>query len=86
MELVYFENSYWEDYTVVENRDSEDVLMSISIDGFPEDDSKSGEVIAKVWLTKHRDIVVDWHNNMYRMNDTVLKLVEDSKKVLKRGY
>ena len=86
MELVYFENSYLEDYTVVENRDSEDVLMSISIDGFPEDDNKSGEVIAKVWLTKHKDIVVDWHNNMYRMNDTVLKLVEDSKKVLKRGY
>lgn len=86
MELVYFENSYWEDYTVVENRDSEDVLMSISIDGFPEDDNKNGEVIAKVWLTKHKDIVVDWHNNMYMMNDTVLKLVEDSKNVLKRGY
>lgn len=83
MELVFFENSYWEDYTVEEN---EDALASIFIDGFPEDANESGEVVAKVWITKHKDIVVDWHNNMYRMNNIVLELIEDSKRLLRNGY
>lgn len=86
MELVYFENSYWEDYTTEANIDSEDVLASISIDGFPEDPNESGEVIATVWITKHKDIVVNWHNNAYRMNEIVLELIEDSKRMLKNGY
>lgn len=86
MELVYFENQYWEDYTVEPNRDSEDALASIFIDGFPEDANESGEVVAKVWITRHKDIIVDWHNNAYRMNDTVLELIEDSKRLLKNGY
>ena len=83
MELVYFENSYWEDYTIEGN---EDALASIFIDGFPEDENESGEVVVKVWITKHKDIIVDWHNNAYRMNDTVLELIEDSKRLLRNGY
>lgn len=83
MELVFFENQYWEDYTVEEN---EDALASIFIDGFPEEANESGEVVAKVWITKHKDIIVDWHNNAYRMNDTVLELIEDSKRLLRNGY
>ena len=83
MNLVFFENNYWEDYTVEEN---EDALASIYIDGFPEDANESGEVVAKVWITKHKDIIVDWHNNAYRMNDTVLELIEDSKRLLRNGY
>lgn len=86
MELVYFENQYWEDYTVEPNKDSEDALASIFIDGFPEDENESGEVVATVWITKHKDIVVDWHNNMYRMNDTVLELIESSKRLLRNSY
>lgn len=86
MELVYFENNYWEDYTVEADRDSEDALASIFIDGFPEDENESGEVVAKVWITKHKDIIVDWHNNMYRMNDVVLELIEDSKRLLRNEY
>lgn len=86
MELAFFENNYWEDYTVEADKDSEDALASICIDGFPEDENESGEVVAKVWITKHKDIIVDWHNNAYRMNDTVLELIEDSKRILRKEY
>lgn len=83
MELVYFDNSYWEDFST--NKE-EDALGCICIDGFPHDEDASGEVVAKVWITKHKDIIVDWHNNGYRMNETVLELIEDSKRLLKNGY
>jgi hypothetical protein len=46
----------------------------------------SGEVVAMVWITKHKDIIVDWHNNGYRLNETVLELIEDSKKELRERY
>lgn len=83
MELVYFNNSFWEDFEI--NKE-EDALGCISIDGFPYDEDASGEVVARVWITKHKDIIVDWHNNGYRMNETVLELIEDSKRLLKNGY
>ena len=41
MELVYFENSYWEDYSV--NKE-EDALASIYIDGYPYDENAEGKV------------------------------------------
>ena len=83
MELVYFENSYWEDYSV--NKE-EDALASIYIDGYPYDENAEGQVVAKVWITQHKDIFVDWHHNGYRMNETVLELIEESKKKLKEEY
>ena len=83
MELVYFENSYWEDYSV---NKQEDALASICIDGHPHDENAEGQVVAKVWITKHKDIIVDWHHNGYRMNETVLELIEESKKKLKEEY
>lgn len=83
MKMVYFENNYLEDYSISKD---EDALASISIDGFPEDENESGEVVAMVWITKHKDIIVDWHNNGYRLNDSVLELIEESKKELRERY
>lgn len=79
MKLVYFKNGYWEEYSIEKN---EDALACVYIDGYPEDENESGEVVVAVWITKHKDIIVDWHNNAYRMNDTVLELIEDSKAFL----
>ena len=78
-ELVYFQNTHFEEYSA--NKE-DDALANICIDGYPFDDNAEGKVIARVWITKHKYIVVDWHCNEYRMNDTVLKLIEDSKRKL----
>jgi len=43
-------------------------------------------VVAVVWLTKHGDIVVDWHDNGYRTNVTVLDLIKESKSKLLEEY
>lgn len=83
MEFEYFENNYWEEFNEEEN---DDALAAITIDGFPYDENEEGEVVAKVWITKHKDILVDWHHNGYRMNETVLELIEQSKKDLKEEY
>ena len=49
------------------------------IDGYPEDENESGEVVATVVQTTHGDIAVVWHDNGYRMNETVLSLIEEIK-------
>ena len=72
-DLVDFENSYG---------DVEDGNEFICIDGYPADENAEGEVVAKVWKTKHGDIIVDWHDNGYRLNKQVLELIEDSKRQL----
>lgn len=49
------------------------------IDGFTDDDNDVGTVIATVVLTAHDDIITNWHQNGYRLNQTVLKLINDAK-------
>ena len=71
--LVSFENSY---------RGEEDGNSFIAIDGFPDDENEEGEVVAIVWCTPHNDIVISWNNNAYRLNETVLNLIEESKREL----
>ena len=83
MKLVCFENTYWEDYSIDKE---EDALASICIDGFPYDENEEGQVVAKVWITKHKDIIVDWHHNGYRMNETVLELIKEAKEKLLEEY
>ena len=80
--LVSFENTFSEFGCGVE----EDAFGYITIDGYPEDEDQPGEVVAHVWITKHGDIVVDWHDNCYRENDWVLELIEDSKRTLREEY
>ena len=45
----------------------DDTLLRVYIDGYPEDNTKSGTVIATVSLTRRKDLVVDWHRNDYRL-------------------
>ncbi len=69
-DLVYFENNYGD----TDERGNEFVC----IDGFPADDNEEGRVVATVFLTPHNDIVVDWHDNGYRLDKTVLTLVDQA--------
>ena len=71
--FVSFENSY---------SGEENGNRFITIDGFPIDENEEGEVVAVVWCTPHNDIVVDWHNNGYRLNTHCLELIEESKRIL----
>lgn len=82
--LVHFENTFHEYF----NHDTpdNDAFGCITIDGHPADENQSGEVIARVWISNHGDIIVDWHENGYRMNDIVLNLIEESKEILKQNY
>lgn len=75
---VEFDNSY--------GTTDDDGNEFICIDGFPKEDGGNeaeGTVIATVYKTPHEDFVVSWHHNAYRMNTTVLKLIEDAKARLK---
>lgn len=77
-EFTYFENNYWCGFKEGEAEDAKDVIY---IDGFSEDDGE-GAVVVKVWLTKHNDIIVDWHDCRYQENSTVLELIEETKQKL----
>ena len=81
--LVYFENNYVNDYRNNPDESEDNRVFDITIDGYPEDENEEGEVVAVLILTKHNDIIVEWHDNMYRMNQNVLDLVEESKKILR---
>lgn len=78
-EYVVFTNNYMEETA---NEMENDTIARICIDGFPEGELAEGAVIATVAITKHEDIVVDWHLNSYRMNNQVLDLIDESKSML----
>ena len=60
--------------THVDADDSSNIVYYI--DGFPADESAEGTVIATITLTPHNDIVIDWHHNGYRLNQSVLELID----------
>ena len=68
--LVYFENVYKD----IDERGN----IFVCIDGYPIDENAEGKVVATVYLTPHRDIVVVWHDNLYCLNTTVVALVEET--------
>lgn len=76
-EYVFFENTHRET--------DEDGNEIIAIDGYPIDPNASGAVIANVIKTPHNDIVTVWNLNAYRLNATVLALIENSKNLLKES-
>lgn len=56
--------------------------LTFYIDGYPNNEKEEGTVIATVTVTPHDDIYVDWHHNGYRMNDSVLGLINDIKNII----
>lgn len=84
-DLVSFENNYI--LTKKDFWESEgDIVASITIDGYPEDENEPGEVVAVVYITTHEDYVVHWVNRIYQFTPQVLELVDESKKILKEIY
>ena len=60
------------------------ILAAVSIDGWKTDqDDEQGEVIANVILTLRGDVVVDFHNNGARMNESVLSAIKAAKEKLR---
>lgn len=79
-DLVSFENTYIQTPEELKNDPfSDGALACVTIDGFPADEDGEGEVVCVVWLTTAGKFIVAWHHNGYRMNKSVLELVEDSK-------
>lgn len=84
-DLVSFENNFVQTkYAFWESEG--DVVASVTIDGYPEDENESGEVIAVVYITAHGDYVVHWVNRIYQFTPQVLEMVEESKQILKEIY
>lgn len=85
MEYVEFNNTYVQSYDSFEKNEG-DIFASITIDGYPSDENLEGASVAEVFITMHRDIVVAWHKNAYRLNTDVLALIEESKTTLYGMY
>lgn len=84
-DLVSFENNFVQ--TKVDFWESEgDIVASVTIVGYPEDENELGEVIAVVYITTHGDYVVHWANRIYQFTPQVLEMVDESKKILKEIY
>lgn len=72
--------------------DERETLVYADIDGYPADENAEGTVICRVWMLKetdqmgHRKYLVNWHQNAYRANDEVLKLVRQAKDDLKKYF
>lgn len=64
--------------------DGDDAVMKCYVDGYPADEDGTGTVIAAVSLTRNGDVVVDWHHNGYRMEPSVLELVDEAKDLLSK--
>jgi len=61
-----------------------DLLAAVTIDGWKTAcDTEQGTVIATVILTKHGDIVTDFHDNGARMDTQVLCAIKEAKQTLK---
>lgn len=70
-----------------DNPDEHHALAYADIDGYPADEDAEGTVICRVWLLKEKSgiypkYLVNWHHNGYRMNKSVLELVNVAKKGL----
>lgn len=56
------------------------LLAGITIDGWTSDnDAEEGTVIAAVLLSRHGDIIVDWHDNGARLFRNVLQAIDEAK-------
>ncbi len=77
--LVSFENSYRQGHDELKHdEDMQGAWACDTIDGFPENEDEDGEVVCVVYITNNAQFIVDWHNNAYRMNETVRELIKES--------
>lgn len=80
---MYYENNYFcEGPETLDNGLKSAYKYAATIDAYP-DNNAPGYVVAEVFLTKHNDIVISWHDNRERMNVTVLNLINDAVKRLR---
>lgn len=64
-----------------------DVLARISIDGWKtEEDWEEGAVIARVLLSKHGDVLVDYFDGVARIDRTAQEAIREAKEVLKEHF
>lgn len=67
--------------------DEGDILASVSIDAWKtEDDNEEGRVIACVLLSKHGDILVDYHDNVARGNEMAQEAISEAKEQLREYF
>ncbi len=78
-----FKNNFKQYFKPQENHE---FLASITIDWFPQNPDEEGKVIAEVKLTKQGEMVIDWRENKYKENKTVLDLIKKSKEKLLEEY
>ena len=72
------------DYEFEHIERDDDVMLGISIDGWKTaDDNEPGQVIAHVLLTKHGDMIVEWHDMDGLRQRRVLEAIEEAKARLK---
>lgn len=84
-DLVSFENNFVQTKEAFWESEG-DIVASVTIDGYPEDENEPGEVIAIVYITAHGDYVVGWVNRIYQWTPQVIELIDESKKILKEIY
>lgn len=63
--------------------DEDGMLAAISIDAWKTaNDNEPGETVASVILSRHGDIIVDWHNNSARMLRSVRTAIKEARQQL----
>ena len=64
-----------------------DMLASISIDAWKTaDENEQGNVIARVILSKHGDVLVDYHDSLARMDEMAQEKISEAKSQLRDYY
>ena len=67
------------------HRAGDHLLAAVSIDAWETgDDDEEGRVVANVLLSRHGDIIVDFHDNGVRMDQQVLEHIAEAKTDLRR--
>lgn len=82
-ELIWFENSYTQTEDELQaSEDTKGAVGCITIDGYPSNEAESGRVVCQIYMTKTNEFIIAWTENGYRLNPSVLELLEESKKEL----
>lgn len=80
-------NNYFESGSDVDRNLEGDVLATTSIDAWKTmDDNEEGRVIARVLLSNHGDILVDYHDNVARVDTAAQAAIAEAKKELESYY
>lgn len=57
-------------------------LAKATIDGYPANPDDEGTVVCNVWMLGTDKFLIDWHQNQYRLDDTVLGLITKAKELM----